>query len=229
MATFTLHTETVQSWLPLTRLHILCHLVVVLLLFYYRFTTLFYDTNTPTVPVILMTIAEALLALLWFFNQSFRWRPVSRSVIPEKLPIDDNLPGLDIFVCTLDPEKEPTVDVMDTVISAIAMDYPSNKLAVYLSDDGGCPVTLFGMREACEFSKVWLPFCKKYGIKSRCPKVFFSPMGEDEQLLRTEEFRAEQEQIKARKSETLDTTDPIPLDSVPDFAPNLDPAFIMVG
>ncbi|KAJ1400096.1 Nucleotide-diphospho-sugar transferase [Sesbania bispinosa] len=196
MATFTLHTETVQSWLPLTRLHILCHLVVVLLLFYYRFTTLFYDTNTPTLPWILMTIAEALLAVLWFFNQAFRWRPVSRSVMPEKLPA--NLPGLDIFVCTLDPEKEPTVDVMDTVISAIAMDYPSDKLAVYLSDDGGCPVTLYGMKEACEFAKVWLPFCKKYGIMSRCPKVFFSPMGENEQLLRIEEFRAEQEQIKAK-------------------------------
>ncbi|KAJ1400098.1 Nucleotide-diphospho-sugar transferase [Sesbania bispinosa] len=141
---------------------------------------------------------EVVLAEIWLFQQAFRWRPVTRSVMTEKLPIDYNLPGLDIFVCTIDPEKEPTVDVMDTVISAIAMDYPSDKLAVYLSDDGGCPVTLFGMREACEFSKVWLPFCKKYGIKARCPKVFFSPMGENEQLIRTEEFQTELGEIKAK-------------------------------
>ncbi|XP_061369124.1 cellulose synthase-like protein G1 [Gastrolobium bilobum] len=198
MATFTFHSETVQSWLLLSRIHIFFHLVVVLFLFYYRITNLFYDNIKPTLPLILMTIAELILAVLWFFNQAYRWRPVSRSVMTEKLPSDGNLPGLDIFVCTLDPEKEPTVEVMNTVISAIAMDYPPNKLAVYLSDDGGCPVTLYSIKEASEFAKVWLPFCNKYGIKSRCPKVFFSPMGEDERLIRTDEFRTEQEQIKAK-------------------------------
>ncbi|KAK7277128.1 hypothetical protein RIF29_18278 [Crotalaria pallida] len=195
MATFTLHTETVQSFLFLSRLHILSHLVVVLALFYYR---LIHDTNTPTLPWIFLTIAELLLAVLWFFNQAFRWHPVSRSVMVEKLPDDAKLPGLDIFICTLDPEKEPTVEVMETVISAIAMDYPASKFAVYLSDDGGCPVTLYGIKEASEFAKVWVPFCNKYGIKSRTPKVFFSSLGEDEQLIRTDEFRAEQEEIKAK-------------------------------
>lgn len=193
MATFTYHIETVQSWLTLSRLHILFHLVAVLSLCYYRITHLLFQ---PTLPWLLMTIAELLLSVLWFFNQAFRWRPVSRTVMIDKLPRDDNLPGLDIFVCTLDPEKEPTVEVMDTVISAIAMDYPSDKLAVYLSDDGGCPVTLYGIKEATLFAKEWLPFCKKYGTKSRCPKVFFSPMGEDEQLLRDHEFRAQRELIK---------------------------------
>ncbi|XP_057761548.1 cellulose synthase-like protein G2 [Arachis stenosperma] len=198
MATFTLHTETVQSCLPLSRLHILFHLVAVLLIFYYRFTRIF-ENNSATLPWILITVAELILGALWFFNQAFRWHPVSRSVMIEKLPKDENLPGLDIFVCTLDPEKEPTVEVMDTVISAIAMDYPSNKLAVYLSDDGGCPVTLYGIKEAWEFARsYWLPFCKKYGIKSRCPRVFFSPMGEDDQLLRSHEFTAEYDDIKVK-------------------------------
>ncbi|OIW18817.1 hypothetical protein TanjilG_25260 [Lupinus angustifolius] len=139
--------------------------------------------------------------MLWFFNQAFRWRPVSRSAKVEDLPVDSNLPGLDIFVCTIDPEKEPTIDVMETIISAIAMDYPANKLAVYLSDDGGCPVTLYGIKEASEFAKVWVPFCNKYGIKSRTPRVFFSSMGKEEQFIRTHEFRAEQEEIKAKYKE----------------------------
>ncbi|KAK7322378.1 hypothetical protein VNO77_25757 [Canavalia gladiata] len=198
MAKFTYHTETVQSWLLLTRLHILIHLVAVLFLFYYRITNLLLK-DTPKMPWILMTVAEVILSMMWFFNQAFRWRPVSRTVMPEKLPNDEKVPGIDIFICTLDPEKEPTVEVMDTVVSAIAMDYPPNKLAVYLSDDGGCPVTLYGVKEASEFAKVWVPFCKKYGIKSRCPKVFFSPMcEEDEDVLRTEEFTIEKLQIKAK-------------------------------
>jgi cellulose synthase/poly-beta-1,6-N-acetylglucosamine synthase-like glycosyltransferase len=145
-----------------------------------------------------MTLAEIILSIMWFFNQAYRWRPVSRSVMTEKLPADDKLPGLDIFVCTIDPEKEPTFEVMNTVVSAVAMDYPSNKLSIYLSDDGGSPITLFGIKEASQFAKVWVPFCKKYGVKSRCPKVFFSPMGEDEHVLRTNEFEAERDQIKAK-------------------------------
>lgn len=116
----------------------------------------------------------------------------------EKLPADEKLPGLDIFVCTIDPEKEPTVEVMNTVVSAIAMDYPSNKLSIYLSDDGASAITLFGIKEATQFAKVWVPFCKKYGVKSRCPKVFFSPMAEDEHVLRTQEFEAERDQIKVK-------------------------------
>lgn len=85
---------------------------------------------------------------------------------------------------------------MNTLVSALAMDYPPDKLSVYLSDDGAAPVTLYGVREASEFARVWVPFCKKYGIKSRCPKVFFSPSAEDEHLLRTDEFRSERDLIK---------------------------------
>ncbi|XP_027347589.1 cellulose synthase-like protein G1 [Abrus precatorius] len=198
MATFTYHTETVQSWLPLSRLHMILHLVAVVMLFYYRISHIIYDNKLRTLPWVLMSVAELILAMMWVFNQSFRWRPVSRSAMTEKLPSDEKLPGVDIFVCTLDPEKEPTVEVMDTLISATTMDYPSNKLAVYISDDGACPVTLYGVKEAYEFAKEWVPFCRKYGIMSRCPKVFFSPMGEEEHLLRSDEFRAEQEHLKAR-------------------------------
>ncbi|KAI5440357.1 hypothetical protein KIW84_010019 [Lathyrus oleraceus] len=193
MATFTLHKETVQSWLLLSRTHILFHFICVLFLFYYRIKNFIVSY-----PWILMTLAETILSVMWFFNQAYRWRPVSRSVMTEKLPADQNLPGLDIFVCTIDPEKEPTVEVMNTVVSAVAMDYPSDKLCVYLSDDGGSPVTLYGIKEASQFAKAWVPFCKKYGVKSRCPKVFFSPLGEDEHVLRSHEFEVERDQIKVK-------------------------------
>ncbi|XP_045822494.1 cellulose synthase-like protein G1 [Trifolium pratense] len=92
MATFTLHKETVQSWLPLSRLHIFFHFICVLFLFYYRINNFIISY-----PWILMTLAEIILSIMWFFNQAYRWRPVSRSVMIEKLPVDDKLPGLDIF------------------------------------------------------------------------------------------------------------------------------------
>ncbi|KAK7401492.1 hypothetical protein VNO78_13021 [Psophocarpus tetragonolobus] len=193
---FTYHVERVQSWLGLSRVHIAIHSVAVLSLCYYRIRHLLVEP--PSLAWVLMTAAELILSALWLLNQAFRWRPVSRSVMTEKLPAEEELPGVDIFVCTLDPEKEPTEQVMDTVVSAIAMDYPADKLAVYLSDDGGCGVTLFGIREAAEFAKEWVPFCRKYGVKFRCPKVFFSPAGEDQHLLRDHGFRAQRDLIKEK-------------------------------
>ena len=119
-----------------------------------------------------------------------------RSAILENIPGGIELPGLDVFVCTLDPKKEPTLEVMNTVLSALALDYPPEKLSVYLSDDGGSYITLYAIKEACSFAKLWLPFCKKYGIKSRCPGAYFSSFADDERLLWSDEFKIEEEKIK---------------------------------
>ena len=119
-----------------------------------------------------------------------------RSAILENIPGGIELPGLDVFVCTVDPKKEPTIEVMNTVISALALDYPPEKLSVYLSDDGGSYITLYAIKEACSFAKLWLPFCKKYGIKSRCPGAYFSSFADDERLLWSDEFKIEEEKIK---------------------------------
>lgn len=120
-----------------------------------------------------------------------------RTVAPENLPADEKLPGVDVFVCTADPKKEPVVEVMNTVLSAMSLDYPPEKLAVYLSDDGCAAVTLYAMKEACVFAKSWLPFCRKYGIKNRCPEAFFSSFGEAErEALESDEFKIEEDKIE---------------------------------
>lgn len=92
------------------------------------------------------------------------------------------------------------MEVMNTVVSAMALDYPPEKLAVYLSDDGGASLTEFAVREACLFAKCWVPFCRKYGIKTRCPVAYFSKFGDGERVLRTsDEFKGEEEMIKVVK------------------------------
>ncbi|XP_048430513.1 cellulose synthase-like protein G3 isoform X2 [Pyrus x bretschneideri] len=186
----------------INRTHILVHSIALAFLFYYRASFFFQHSNTKatTLPWLLVFASEILLAFEWLLSQSFRWRTVSRTVFPERLPENDKLPAIDVLICTADPEKEPTVMVMNTVLSAMAMDYPPEKLHVYLSDDGCAAVTLNGMREAWRFAKWWLPFCRRYGIKCTAPEAYFSAGGggdgyEDGDS-RGSEFVQEKEHIK---------------------------------
>ena len=179
------------------KIHAFFHCVAIAFLIYYRTTTFPKTTPTKTIPWLLVFFSETLLFFVWLLGQAFRWRPVSRTVFPERLPKDGELPGIDVFICTADPNKEPTFDVMNTVLSAMALDYPAEKLHVYLSDDGGAAVTLHGLKEAWKFAKWWLPFCRRYGIKTRCPKAFFSGADkEEDDICNTPQFIVDREKIK---------------------------------
>ncbi|KAL5573384.1 hypothetical protein UlMin_022981 [Ulmus minor] len=79
-----------------------------------------------------------------------------------------------MFVTTADPVLEPPMITVNTVLSLMAVDYPSHKLACYVSDDGCSPLTLFSLMKASEFAKLWIPFCKKYNISVRAPFRYFS-------------------------------------------------------
>ncbi|KAG2250991.1 hypothetical protein Bca4012_098457 [Brassica carinata] len=84
---------------------------------------------------------------IWFYRaiapnqllQSVRWNPFWRFTFADTLSqrYGNDLPRLDVFVCTADPVIEPPSMVVNTVLSVLALDYPPEKLAVYLSDDGG--------------------------------------------------------------------------------------------
>ncbi|MED6186134.1 hypothetical protein PIB30_063920, partial [Stylosanthes scabra] len=85
-----------------------------------------------------------------------------------------SLKGVDIFVCTADPEIEPPMMVINTVLSVMAYDYPTHKLSVYLSDDGASHITFYALLEASNFAKHWLPFCKKFKVEPRSPAAYFN-------------------------------------------------------
>lgn len=167
----------------INRSHTFIHSIALALLIYYRASFLFQhpkSSATPILPWLLVFVAELVLSFIWLIGQAYRWRPVSRTVFPERLPEDDKLPAIDVFIFTVDPNKEPTLKVMNTVLSAMALDYPQGKLHVYVSDDGGSPVTLQGLKEAWRFAKWWLPFCRRYRIKTRCPEAYFSASNDDD-------------------------------------------------
>ncbi|KAF8646865.1 hypothetical protein HU200_065670 [Digitaria exilis] len=127
-----------------------------------------------------MVVADLTLLFLWALSQSGLWRPVSRVAFPERLASRGlRLPGVDVLVVTADPDKEPALGVMNTVLSAMALDYPGERLSVYLSDDAGSPLTLLAARKAYAFARAWVPFCRTYSVHCPCPdRYFFNPSGD---------------------------------------------------
>ncbi|WRX21565.1 Cellulose synthase - like 10, partial [Theobroma cacao] len=177
----------------INRSYALLHTIAATSLIFYRVSSLLH--SRPSLPHLLVFASELILSLLWLLNQAYLWTPVSRKTFPERLLQEkgEELPGIDVFICTADPKKEPPLEVMNTVLSAMALDYPIGKLSVYVSDDGGSSSTLHAIREAGKFGRSWLPFCTRFGIKTRCPKAYF-PRYEDD--LGEKGYHEEKEKIK---------------------------------
>ncbi|KAJ8644397.1 hypothetical protein MRB53_006145 [Persea americana] len=134
--------------------------------------------------------AELWFGFYWILTQTVRWSPVYHYTFKERLSerYEDELPGVDIFVCTADPTIEPLMLVINTVLSLIAYDYPPNKLAIYLSDDGGSDLTFYALLEASNFSRSWIPFCKKFKVDPRSPAAYFSEASEPHNFHYKEEW-----------------------------------------
>ncbi|KAL0873448.1 hypothetical protein Bca101_023153 [Brassica carinata] len=133
-------------------------------------------TADTTLTTSLLLIADVVLAFMWATTTCLRFNPIHRTEYPNKYvakPKED-FPKLDVFICTANPYKEPPMMVVNTALSVMAYDYPSDKISVYVSDDGGSSLTLFALMEAAKFSEHWLPFCKKNNVQDRSPEVYFS-------------------------------------------------------
>ena len=112
---------------------------------------------------------------------------------------ESDFPPVDIFVTTADPILEPSIITMNTVLSLLVVDYPINKLALYLSDDGCSPLTFYSLVETTKFANLWVPFCKKYNVQVRAPFRYFTPesMPLDGDSL---EFQQEWKKMKVRSN-----------------------------
>ncbi|CAI0427079.1 unnamed protein product [Linum tenue] len=129
---------------------------------------------------------ELWFAFSWILDQIPKISPVYQltdlEVLKEnfEMPSPTNptgrsdLPGVDMFVSTADPEKEPPLITANTILSILAADYPVEKLACYISDDGGALLTFEAMAEAASFAELWVPFCRKHNIEPRNPDSYFS-------------------------------------------------------
>ncbi|WVZ90701.1 hypothetical protein U9M48_036981 [Paspalum notatum var. saurae] len=128
---------------------------------------------------------EVWFAFSWLLDSLPKLCPVHRAadldVLAQRfeLPTARNpkgrsdLPGIDVFVSTADPEKEPPLVTANTILSILAADYPVEKLACYLSDDGGALLTFEALAETASFARAWVPFCRKHGVEPRSPEAYF--------------------------------------------------------
>lgn len=92
----------------------------------------------------------------------------------EKEGKPSELAAVDVFVSTVDPMKEPPLITANTVLSILAVDYPIDKVACYVSDDGAAMLTFEALSETSEFARKWVPFCKKFNIEPRAPEWYFA-------------------------------------------------------
>jgi cellulose synthase (UDP-forming) len=90
----------------------------------------FHQWDTAFVLVLLVAEFYAFITLFLGYFQTLR--PLHRPPVP--LPEDDRTwPTVDVFVPTY---NEPLSVVRPTVMAALAMDYPAEKIAVFVLDDG---------------------------------------------------------------------------------------------
>ncbi|XVE80560.1 hypothetical protein DITRI_Ditri14bG0149900 [Diplodiscus trichospermus] len=112
-----------------------------------------------------------------------------------------------VFVCTADPILEPPTLVISTVLSAMALNNPTEKLSVYLSDDGGSQLTFYALLEASRFSKHWIPFCKKFSVEPRSPEAFFTQNFDVQDTANAEEWLFVKKQYEDMKKRIEAVTD----------------------
>ncbi|XP_045805398.1 cellulose synthase-like protein H1 [Trifolium pratense] len=141
-------------------------------------------SNIYTFPCFVALFCESWFTFTWILTMNLKWNPAYTITHLDRLLLrEDELPPLDLFVTTADPVLEPPIITVNTVLSLLALDYPVNKLACYVSDDGCSPLTYYAIVEASKFAKVWVPFCKKYNVQIRAPFRYFS----DENLVSNRE------------------------------------------
>ncbi|CAH2061017.1 unnamed protein product [Thlaspi arvense] len=180
-----------DSWLPMSRvvpipssrltpyrIVIVLRLIIFGVFLHYRVTHPVKDAYPLWMTSV---ICEIWFAFFWFLDQFPKWYPINRETFLDRLALRYDIDGepsqlapVDVLVSTVDPMKEPPLVTANTVLSILAVDYPVDKVACYVSDDGSAILTFESLCETAEFARKWVPFCKKFNIEPRAPKFYFS-------------------------------------------------------
>ncbi|KAH7513708.1 hypothetical protein FEM48_Zijuj11G0009700 [Ziziphus jujuba var. spinosa] len=197
-----LHTVHISRRTAVNGVYAAIYAAAIMALLYHHALTLLHSTTLSSSFFIslCLLISDLVLASMWAMTQTFRMRLVYRNEFPEnikKVAKESEFPALDVFICTADPQKEPAMSVVNTAISVMAYDYPTEKLSVYVSDDGGSALTLFALMEAAKFASHWLPFCRKNNVVERSPEAYFAANHYSSPL------KSESQKIKIRVSATM--------------------------
>ncbi|KAF5818449.1 putative hexosyltransferase chromatin regulator PHD family [Helianthus annuus] len=160
------------------RMVIMLRMVILGLFFHYR---ILHPVNDAFGLWLTSVICEIWFAVSWVLDQFPKWFPIERETYLDRLSLRYEKDGkacelapIDVFVSTVDPLKEPPLITANTVLSILAVDYPVDKVACYVSDDGAAMLTFEALSETSEFARKWVPFCKKFNIEPRAPEWYFA-------------------------------------------------------
>ncbi|XP_047315745.1 cellulose synthase A catalytic subunit 3 [UDP-forming]-like isoform X2 [Impatiens glandulifera] len=160
------------------RMVIVLRLVILCIFLHYRITN---PVPNAYALWLVSVICEIWFAISWILDQFPKWLPVNRETYLDRLSVrfdregePSQLAAVDIFVSTVDPLKEPPLVTANTVLSILSVDYPVDKVACYVSDDGAAMLTFEALSETSEFARRWVPFSKKYSIEPRAPEWYFA-------------------------------------------------------
>ncbi|KAJ6352568.1 hypothetical protein OIU76_001744 [Salix suchowensis] len=160
------------------RLIIILRLVILGLFFHYR---ILHPVNDAYGLWLTSVICEIWFAISWILDQFPKWHPIERETYLDRLSLryekegkPSELASVDVFVSTVDPMKEPPLITANTVLSILSVDYPVEKVACYVSDDGAAMLTFEALSETSEFARKWVPFCKRFSIEPRAPEWYFA-------------------------------------------------------
>ncbi|KAJ0441465.1 putative cellulose synthase (UDP-forming) [Helianthus annuus] len=198
--------------------------VLSLLIFVLVYRVVYFNDQDQYLPWLLAFLCESWFTFNWTLSVCIKWNQSTTITYPDRLfkrVSESEFPTVDIFVTTADPVLEPSIITMNTVLSLLAVDYPADKLALYLSDDGCSPLTLYSLVETTKFAKLWVPFCKKYKVQVRAPFRYFdsksTPMKVDSLEFQQEWKKMKREYGELYKKIELAGQKPFPCDHDPDF------------
>ncbi|KAK1439816.1 hypothetical protein QVD17_05638 [Tagetes erecta] len=159
----------------------------------------YFKDQDQFLPWFLAFLCESWFTFNWILSIFVKWNQCTTTTYPERLlkrVSESEFPAVDVFVTTADPILEPCIITMNTVLSLLAVDYPTDKLALYLSDDGCSPLTFYSLVETTKFARLWVPFCKKYNVQVRAPFRYFNSTSTP---LDNDSFEFQQEWKKIKK------------------------------
>ncbi|XP_065862702.1 cellulose synthase-like protein E1 [Euphorbia lathyris] len=153
----------------------------IIFIWFYRFINIPRKDEDGRCVWIGLLASEIWFGIYWILTQSLRWNQIHRFTFKDALSrrYENELPRVDVFVCTADATIEPPIMVVNTVLSVMTYDYPPEKLGVYLSDDGGSELTFYALMEAAEFARLWIPYCRKWNVGPRSPAAYFVTSSSD--------------------------------------------------
>ncbi|KAD3066535.1 hypothetical protein R6Q59_019242 [Mikania micrantha] len=189
------------------------------------YRVVYFEEQDRYLPWLLAFVCESWFTFNWILSVCIKWNQCTTKTYPERLldrVKESEFPDVDMFVTTADPVLEASILTMNTVLSLLAVDYPSDKLTLYLSDDGCSPLTFYSLVETIKFAKVWVPFCKKYNVQVRAPFRYFNSKSTPLEHDSSHQFQQDWKKMKKEYGELYKKIDvaaerPFPCDRDPDF------------